>query len=68
MPFSFAQRTASAYQLPSVQSVNFSLTLPVTVGEPAIRYRTVTSMPRVSGVLGEKAVSLVPFMRFLSVT
>ena len=66
--FALAHRTASAYQLPSVQSVNFSLTLPVTSGEPAMRYRTVTSIPRVRAPFGPKFVSLRPFMKFLSVT
>ena len=57
MPFWLAHITASAYQ-PAVASVK-GLS-PVTAGEPAKRYRMVTTWARVVVTSGPKVVSLVP--------
>lgn len=52
--------TASRQNEP--EETSEKLHAPLTLGEPAERYRNVTICPRVQGAYGEKLVLLVPFV------
>ena len=58
MPAPQAQAAAPAYQAPG--STSGKEAAPAAAGSPSSRHSTVTSMARVMGSIGEKAVPLVP--------